>query len=760
MRNAQLKIYISGLYCGTNPQPGVGVARSLRAAFPQATLIGVDYSNRSSGIHWQDFDQLWLQRSWEELNLPAYGEEIRKILDGGGWWVSGNDLENLWLGHVFAEGHPHLLAPPPAAILQTSKPQIEAHSGLPVKVPPYISTQASDWELHGFCRKYNWKVWLKGPYHEATRVKDWAEFQDSRKAFARVWATERLYLQAHAAGHEESLCFTAFQGELLDCVRMRKLEITEENKAWAGAVSDVEEEFLEPLRRILRQLNWTGGGELDLVRGAGGETWVLEWNPRFPAWIHGATLAGRNLPGQLLDAASGIAARPAPSLSRAFTRVVLEVPVKPQFPLPPPPEPLSSADDGARKHPSGIPKLAERLRKMNLLPQDENGPAKTNAAVAPAVPASFLQDLSRYDFTNLETPSWLFLGETAGRVFGRAAELSARLTSPALTVRNAYSIKTNPDRRLVKLAREAGFLAEAISLLEVAKAVELGFGPDQIILNGPGKWWPNELLPSAPLHALFCDSLADLERAATAVQEGKIQVRILGVRLRAPHIESRFGIPLDTPENFKKLIESVKTLPGSCAFGAHFHMASSNIGVGDWWHLYEAMVGWCSALESLAGRNVQCLDVGGGWFPEDWQAGDGKAFADAVARAQKMLPHLEEIISEPGKALAQPTMAIATRVLEVRRSREEIAEVVVDGSIAELPMHSIQPHRILRQGVKTGLWETLPRGKTRLLGRLCMEHDVLAENVALPDDARVGEILVFCDAGAYDRSMAYEFGRG
>src|SRR3712207_8231713 len=46
--------------------PGVGLARSLRAAYPEATLIGVEYSNRSSGLHWSDFDELLLQRPWEE----------------------------------------------------------------------------------------------------------------------------------------------------------------------------------------------------------------------------------------------------------------------------------------------------------------------------------------------------------------------------------------------------------------------------------------------------------------------------------------------------------------------------------------------------------------------------------------------------------------------------------------------------------------------------------------------------------------------
>jgi diaminopimelate decarboxylase len=125
-----------------------------------------------------------------------------------------------------------------------------------------------------------------------------------------------------------------------------------------------------------------------------------------------------------------------------------------------------------------------------------------------------------------------------------------------------------------------------------------------------------------------------------------------------------------------------------------------------------------------------------------------------------VLRHVKQIISEPGKAIAQPSMALAMRLLEFDETEEEITEAVVDGSIAELPMHFFQPHRILHWNAATKEWHPLKRGKTQLLGRLCMEHDIVARGVELPEGARVGDHLVFCDAGAYDRSMSYVFGRG
>ena len=74
-----LRVYISGLYSGTNPQPGVGLARSIREGYPEAEIIGVEYSNRCSGIHWPDFDDIQLHRPWHELNLDTHAEGIKEI---------------------------------------------------------------------------------------------------------------------------------------------------------------------------------------------------------------------------------------------------------------------------------------------------------------------------------------------------------------------------------------------------------------------------------------------------------------------------------------------------------------------------------------------------------------------------------------------------------------------------------------------------------------------------------------------------------
>jgi diaminopimelate decarboxylase len=783
-----MRIFISGLYSGTNPQPGVGIARSLRAAYPTATLFGVEYSNRCSGIHWQDFDHIWLQPPWEHIDFNIYADRIKQFLDEGGLWISGIDLEIMWLSSVFPNGHPNLLIPPTTALRNISKPAVEAHRGLPVKIPEFISTEQSDWDLHSFCREHGWKVWLKGPYYEAVRTSSWDTFERVRAILSEAWSTDRLFLQAHVTGYEESVCFCAYNGQLVDAVYMRKRELTEEGKTWAGEVTDVPERFAGPLRQMIAELNWTGGAELEMVRDPGDGLWLLECNPRFPAWIHGSSITGRNLPAAMVEHVSKIKAKKSRSTSGEFTRVVLEIPVREDFPLPSLAEPYPGGIGHSLKHPSGTLALAERLQKLHVIEgkannngdsfadanNNGNGSLKThtnskrngdgdgrraNVLQFPHVPSTFITDLSNLDLESTETPSWLFFQKTAAATFEQAARLTSKFSRAGVKVRNGYSIKTNPDVRLMCLARDYGFLAEAISLAELQKAIEVGFKPEHVVLNGPGKWWPNISLPRSPLHAVFSDSLADFTRVVERLESDELQAKVVGARLRPPGTGSRFGISVDTPEALGQLVDVVKSLPRTYLFGVHFHMASSNIGIRQWWHVYESILRWCRSIEQLSQRSIACLDIGGGWFPDDWHHKSPDRLEGAITRALATLPNLEEIISEPGKAIAQPTMAVAMRLLEVHESRKEIEGAVVDGSIAELPMQFVQPHRILYRN-QQGNWEALRRGKTRLLGRLCMENDVVAANVELPPHIRAGDLLVFCDAGAYDRSMSYDFGRG
>ena len=108
---------------------------------------------------------------------------------------------------------------------------------------------------------------------------------------------------------EKSVAFSAYRGKMLDCCTMEKTFQTPEGKTWNGHVSRGAI-FEDSLKSALMSSNWTGGGEIEMVhQSQTGDLYLIDLNPRFPAWVYGATIAGINLPALL----TGSHFRPLPS---------------------------------------------------------------------------------------------------------------------------------------------------------------------------------------------------------------------------------------------------------------------------------------------------------------------------------------------------------------------------------------------------------------------------------------------------------------
>jgi diaminopimelate decarboxylase len=371
----------------------------------------------------------------------------------------------------------------------------------------------------------------------------------------------------------------------------------------------------------------------------------------------------------------------------------------------------------------------------------EEAPAAAPSSLPPETERDLLDAPSR------PTPHRFFLRRTAEAAFAR---LATGVTAEGTALRYAYSLKTSPDAEYLKLARKAGMLAECISLLEVRRALEAGWRAEDIILNGPGKWWPSTATAPEGLRAVFCDSVEELE----TLTRSRRTDRLWGVRLQIPSFRSRFGIPVDEPEAFDRLCAAISKIGPERELGIHVHLASTMIGIGHWRDVVESTVVWAAVIASATGRRVHTLDLGGGYHPDDLNK---LPLPEIVGFARRNLPGLAEVCVEPGRALTQPTMAILTSVLDVRHRQGRLHEIVVDACIAELPLAAAYPHRVFRM---TGdRLAPVGRGSVRVLGRICMEDDILFAGLDLPENLAVGDRLVVCDAGAYERSMSYEFGR-
>jgi len=477
------------------------------------------------------------------------------------------------------------------------------------------------------------------------------------------------------------------------------------------------------LRDTLRKLDWTGGGRLDLIVDADGTRWLDTWRPCFGNEVDDLARGGANLPGQLVTARTGdtVTSPDAPASS-------FEIPTRLHGPTP----------TGPTRSPSPLLPASTRPNFSGPAP----GLTEDLRALVDELPPNGATD---------DTPRSVLLPRRTQARFAAFAKAASRLET-AFNLRAArvgLSIKTNPSDRLLTAAREAGLLAETIHPDEMEHARSHGYSTNEIIVNGPVQ----ALLPAldtAP-YAVFGDAITDLDDLPFDPAGA-----IVGVRTRPPERgPSRFGVDLSDPARMTRLCERLSALPEDARLGLHLDAPASTLGHERWWASLERVLSWAQTIQARTGRPVECLDLGGGWHPDDWLDVLVPGLLRRRPSILDALPTLDTLLLEPGKALSQPLGVVVSRVLDARPSR---SEVILDASLAELSNIDYHPHRLLAHTEKRG-WHRLPRGAGRLLGRLCMEADILGRRRQV-DHLSPGDTVVVCDAGAYDASMTYSFGRG
>ncbi len=346
----------------------------------------------------------------------------------------------------------------------------------------------------------------------------------------------------------------------------------------------------------------------------------------------------------------------------------------------------------------------------------------------------------RNDRSRTSTDRVLF-PEILHGVLRRIASYQAR--QPLL--RFSYSVKTNPSAWVLREAKRAGLLAEVISPQEYEHARTCGFSDSEIVYNGP---FPAHYCAGAPAY-VFADSIEAYRSAARRFSRS-----LIGIRLRPPNVPSRFGVP---PEELEELAGAVRDADRR-DLGVSFHVRPEDYGTYDFRTLTSAVVECARRVERHGGTRIVLFDVGGGKSPQQFddaiREGDFAWLQQCVA---DRLPQVGAIFAEPGQALVTPCEAVIAPILELRRNAGAITEVVVGAGYPDLSQIRSFPHRMFWLA-GTGVRPVEP-GHGRILGRTCLEYDVLSTFADLRARSE-GDALAVADAGAYDASMAFDFARG
>ncbi len=334
-----------------------------------------------------------------------------------------------------------------------------------------------------------------------------------------------------------------------------------------------------------------------------------------------------------------------------------------------------------------------------------------------------------------------------------------------------YSMKANPSFALVGLLRHLGAGSEIASGGELFLAKEVGHDPLDIVFAGPGK--TDRELEDAIISGVFAiniESLRELERVARIAKLIGIPARVAlrintavglsksGGGSAGPLHErmaggpSKFGIDeekLDALADHwdKRAVEIV---------GIHIYTASQILDADEIVENAKRTVAAAEHVERITGEPLMTIDFGAGFGVPHYEEEtplDLPALGARVEEAFKPFSDREDmrLILELGRYLVSECGVFVTRVIELKESRGE-RFVITDGGINQFvrPVLMKVEHEAR---VISRLCSPTPT-VAKVSGPLCTPIDIMSEQIQVPEDISLDDLIGIFNAGAYGFSMS------
>lgn len=307
---ANLCIAVTGLNANDNPGPGMAVIRCLKDAFgDDLRIIGLSYESLEPGIYLRNqvnktyqipyptegtaalLDRLAFIHQQENLDLiiPNFDSELFNFIK------IAPQLTQLGIAS-FLPSHQQL-----ALRDKVNLKDLGSKHGF--YVPADHKLYHAD-ELKKATGEFNFPMVIKGKFYEAYVV---YTIDQALKAFQQLnaaWGVP-VIAQQYIKGTEINIAALGDgNGNNISIVAMRKLYITDKGKAWAG-VTIKDEKLVALANDFAKATNWKGGYEMEIMSDTEGHLYILEVNPRFPAWVYLTAAAGQNQPAALVKMALG-----------------------------------------------------------------------------------------------------------------------------------------------------------------------------------------------------------------------------------------------------------------------------------------------------------------------------------------------------------------------------------------------------------------------------------------------------------------------
>lgn len=331
----------------------------------------------------------------------------------------------------------------------------------------------------------------------------------------------------------------------------------------------------------------------------------------------------------------------------------------------------------------------------------------------------------------------------------------------------AWSYKTCYLDAVVRVFHDEGAWAEAVSGMEVDKALRNGVPMERVIFNGPYKEpaaLERAILGGALVNVDHFDELAAIERIAAAHD----RVPAVGLRVNlaagsAPRWD-RFGFNLDNGQAWDAVRRLVAG--GRLRLSAiHCHVGTFILDPDVYRVAAEKIALFANRLREELGIRLDTIDLGGGfastsrlkaqYLPGDQVTPSFEDYAVAITDGLGALRYegdpLPRLVLETGRALVDEAGTLITTVVASKRLADGRRALVADAGVNLLYTSTWYRHEIVPAQPVAGTPEP-----SVVYGPLCMNIDVVCEHQLLPP-FEAGHLLLLKNVGAYNVTQSMQF---
>ncbi|MFN8255640.1 MAG: ATP-grasp domain-containing protein [Bacteroidales bacterium] len=310
MEKLKITIGITGLNNTDNPGPGIPVIRGLRESKEMDfRIIGLAYDNLEPGIYMENMVDKTYQIPYPSTGSDDFIDRIKYIHEKENLQVIIPNFDAELFTFMKAEKILNelgirLFLPTAVQYEERSKTNLpEYGEKYNIKVP-FSKNITSYNDIADLRKHFDYPLLVKGKFYDAYLAYNPEQVIGYFNKITAKWGLP-VIVQEFVRGTEVNVVALGDgEGNTIAAVPMRKQFITDKGKAWSG-ITLGDERMLNLTHQLIRDTKWRGAMELELIKTISNEFFLIEINPRIPAWVYLAVGAGQNIPEALVKLALG-----------------------------------------------------------------------------------------------------------------------------------------------------------------------------------------------------------------------------------------------------------------------------------------------------------------------------------------------------------------------------------------------------------------------------------------------------------------------